>query len=80
MDVRMPGMDGIDACRALRESLPDARVVMLTSYSDEDAVYASIMAGAAGYLLKNTPRLNCYLRSGPRPLDSPCLTRLSPRA
>ena len=56
MDVRMPGMDGIQACRALRESMPESRVVMLTSYSDESAVLASIMAGASGYLLKNTGR------------------------
>ena len=54
MDVRMPEMDGIEACRAIRESLPDTRVVMLTSYTDDDAVMSSIMAGACGYLLKNT--------------------------
>ena len=54
MDVRMPDMDGIEACRAIRESLPDTKVVMLTSYTDDDAVMASIMAGACGYLLKNT--------------------------
>ena len=56
MDVRMPGTDGIQACRTLREALPDTRVVMLTSYTDEQAVFASIMAGASGYLLKNTRR------------------------
>ena len=56
MDVRMPGMDGIQACRMLRERLPETKVVMLTSYGDEQAVFASIMAGAAGYLLKNTRR------------------------
>ena len=56
MDVRMPGIDGIQACRALRESQPDTRGVMLTSFSDEEAVYSSIMAGAGGFLLKNTRR------------------------
>ena len=56
MDVRMPGTDGIEACRLLRASLPETRVVMLTSYSEEQAVFAAIMAGAAGYLLKNTRR------------------------
>ena len=56
MDVRMPGPSGIEACRALRDRLPITKVVMLTSFSDEEAVFASIMAGAAGYLLKNTRR------------------------
>ena len=56
MDVRMPGTDGIQACRLLKEAQPDAKVVMVTSFSDEKAVFASIMAGAAGYLLKNTRR------------------------
>ena len=51
MDVRMPGTDGIEACRVLLDRLPLIRVVMLTSFSDEQAVFASIMAGAAGYLI-----------------------------
>lgn len=56
MDVRMPELDGIEACRLFRDALPETKVVMLTSYSDEQAVFASIMAGASGYLLKNTGR------------------------
>ncbi len=54
LDVLMPVMDGIETCRRLREELPDAHIVMLTSHTDEDAVLAAIMAGASGYLLKNT--------------------------
>ena len=56
MDVRMPGTDGIQACRAIRDELPDTRVLMLTSHAEEEAVFASIMAGASGYLLKNVGR------------------------
>ncbi|MEE8047051.1 MAG: response regulator transcription factor [Dehalococcoidia bacterium] len=55
LDVLMPGMDGIETCRILREEQPATRVVMLTSNTNEDAVFAAIMAGASGYLLKNTP-------------------------
>jgi two-component system, NarL family, response regulator DevR len=54
MDVRLPDGSGIEACRQIRSERPEARVLMLTSYSDEEAVIASIMAGAAGYLVKDT--------------------------
>ena len=54
MDVRLPDGSGIEACRQIRSEQPDVRVLMLTSYSDEEAVIDSIMAGAAGYLLKDT--------------------------
>jgi two-component system response regulator DevR len=54
MDVRMPDGSGIDACRDLRNESPESRVIMLTSYSDDTALFSSIMAGAAGYLLKQT--------------------------
>jgi two-component system response regulator DevR len=52
MDIRLPDGSGIEACRDIRSELPETRVVMLTSYPDEDAVLAAIVAGASGYLLK----------------------------
>ena len=52
MDVRLPDGSGIEACREIRAEMPDTRVVMLTSYPDEDAVLSAIIAGASGYLLK----------------------------
>ena len=52
MDVRLPDGSGIEACREIRAELPDTRVVMLTSFPDEEAVLSAIVAGAAGYLLK----------------------------
>ena len=54
MDVRLPDGTGIEACRDIRADRPETRVLMLTSYADDEAVYASIVAGAAGYLLKQT--------------------------
>ncbi len=52
MDVRLPDGSGIEACRDIRAELPATRVVMLTSYPDEEAVLSAIIAGASGYLLK----------------------------
>jgi len=52
MDVRLPDGSGIEACREIRAEMPQTRVVMLTSYPDEEAVFSAIVAGASGYLLK----------------------------
>jgi DNA-binding NarL/FixJ family response regulator len=52
MDVRLPDGSGIEACREIRSDMPETRVVMLTSYPDEEAVLSAIIAGASGYLLK----------------------------
>ena len=52
MDIRMPGGSGVEACRAIRDERPDAKVIMLTSFSDDEALFNSIMAGAAGFILK----------------------------
>ena len=56
MDVRMEKMGGIEACREIKNRYPDVRILMLTSYTNEDAVISSIMAGASGYLLKPLSR------------------------
>ncbi|MGH2378035.1 MAG: response regulator transcription factor [Candidatus Limnocylindria bacterium] len=53
MDVRLPDGTGIEACRTIREARPETGVIMLTSYADDDALFAAILAGAAGYLLKD---------------------------
>ena len=52
MDVRLPDGSGIEACRDIRAEFPSTRIVMLTSYPDEEAVLSAILAGASGYLLK----------------------------
>jgi two-component system, NarL family, response regulator DevR len=54
MDVRLPDGSGVEACRTIRETRPETKVIMLTSYADDDALFASIIAGASGYLLKQT--------------------------
>jgi DNA-binding NarL/FixJ family response regulator len=56
MDVRLPDGSGVQACRDIRSEHPEIKFIMLTSYPDEEAVFASILAGASGYLLKQTRR------------------------
>ncbi|RSM75144.1 DNA-binding response regulator [Kibdelosporangium aridum] len=55
MDVRMPEMDGVDAVAVLRRRAPSSKVVMLTTFDDEEYVVQALRAGAAGYLLKDLP-------------------------
>ena len=52
MDVRLPGRSGIEACREIRSAHPETKVLMLTAHSDDEALFSSIMAGAAGFVLK----------------------------
>jgi DNA-binding NarL/FixJ family response regulator len=52
LDVRLPDGDGIEVCREIRSHVPDTACLMLTAFADDAAVYAAIMAGAAGYVLK----------------------------
>ena len=51
MDVRMPRLDGIEACRAIRDRHPDTRVMMLTTFDLHDYVHAALRAGASGFML-----------------------------
>jgi DNA-binding NarL/FixJ family response regulator len=54
MDLRMPRMDGVEATRRIRASHPGVQVVVLTTYSDDESVFAALRAGARGYLTKDT--------------------------
>src|SRR6185295_13363705 len=52
LDIRMPGVSGIEACRQIIEKVPGCKVIMLTSYAEDDLLFAAIQAGASGYVLK----------------------------
>ncbi len=53
LDVRLPDGSGIDVCREIRSTLPATRCLMLTGYDDDDAIYAAVLAGASGYVIKD---------------------------
>jgi NarL family two-component system response regulator YdfI len=56
MDMRAPGMNGLEAMRRIRQSRPDARIVVLTTYGEDELMAQAIQAGASGYLLKDVKR------------------------
>ena len=72
LDVRMPGMDGIEACARIRQLAPDAIIIMMTSFDDEDLLRRAVAAGASGYLLKNVraAQLIVALRAAPQGLPA----------
>ena len=78
MDVRLPDGSGIEACREIRSEYPNTRIVMLTSYPDEEAVIAAIVAGASGYLLKQVGPATSWPRWRQWVAANPCSIRQSP--
>jgi DNA-binding NarL/FixJ family response regulator len=82
MDVRMPEMDGVAAAAVLRRTAPECRVVMLTTFDDEEYVVQALRAGAAGYLLKDLPAAELadavrLAHAGVTPLDDAAANRLA---
>src|SRR5678816_1412845 len=57
MDIQMPGINGIEAVRILHEKYPDVRILMQTIFEESEKIFQSILAGASGYILKNTSPL-----------------------
>jgi DNA-binding NarL/FixJ family response regulator len=56
MDLRMPRMNGIDAIHAIREKVPEAKIIVLSTYDGDEDIYQAVKAGAKAYLLKDSPR------------------------
>ena len=81
MDVRMPGLDGIAATAAIIGDFPDTKVLILTTFDDNDALAGALAAGAAGFLLKNSPpeslvRAIRHVASGDAVLDAAVAPRV----
>jgi DNA-binding NarL/FixJ family response regulator len=55
MDINLPGMNGVECVRRLKQLLPETQVIMLTVYEDTENIFKALTAGASGYLLKRTP-------------------------
>ena len=73
LDVRLPDGDGVSVCREIRSRMPEVACLMLTSFGDDEALFDAIMAGAAGYVLKQI-RGTWSARCGQWPPASRCWT------
>jgi len=76
VDINLPGMSGIECVARLKARLPELQVLMLTTYDESEVIFNSLRAGAAGYLLKNTPpqelvQANEQVRQGAVPMSMP---------
>jgi DNA-binding NarL/FixJ family response regulator len=81
MDINLPGMDGVECVRALKNKMPEAHFIMLTVYQDSNRLMNSLMAGASGYLLKRTSPAKLIqaireVRSGGAPMTPEMARRL----
>lgn len=84
MDLRMNGMNGVDATRAIRGEFPQARIIVLTTFDGDEDIYRALQAGARGYLLKgmDTDELLATIRavhSGKSRIPAPVAERLAER-
>ncbi len=84
MDIRMPGESGIEACAAITRTWPDVKVVMLTSYADDELIMRALQAGASGYVLKQIGNRSLVdaldaVRRGQALLDPQVTTRVISR-
>ncbi len=78
LDVRLPDGDGVTVCRELRSRVPDLKVVMLTSYSDDEALFEAIMAGASGTCSSRSSGRTWWPRSAPSARGARCSTPRPP--
>ncbi|MDR3723858.1 MAG: response regulator transcription factor [Terracidiphilus sp.] len=84
MDLRLPGMGGVEAIRQIRRQCPDARFIVLTTYEGDEDIYQALEAGAAGYVIKDMPQQVLFdairkVRSGGRYLPNPISKALASR-
>jgi two-component system NarL family response regulator len=84
MDVRMPGMGGVETTAAIRKEFPEAKILMLTTYDGDEDIHRAFQAGASGYLLKNVSAAELVqaiktVRSGERYLPAAVAQRLAER-